>query len=83
MDVEVEASLLARRGLTREQVGWLGEQDLDRAILLGSLGRDHPYLIAGGSTAPTPGMASGNPGSSRLRSTTGARSVVVAKLVGD
>jgi hypothetical protein len=44
MDVEVDASLLARRGLTREQVGWLGEQDLDRALLLGSRGRLHPYL---------------------------------------
>jgi hypothetical protein len=44
VDVDVAASVLARRGLTREQVGWLGEQDLDRAILLGSRGRLHPYL---------------------------------------
>ncbi len=44
MDVEVDASHLARRGLTREQVGWLGEQDLDRALLLGSKGRLQPYL---------------------------------------
>ncbi len=44
MDVDVEASVLARRGLTREQVGWLGEQDLDRALLLGSQGRLQPYL---------------------------------------
>jgi len=44
MDVEVDTSLLARRGLTREQVGWLGEQDLDRALLLGSHGRLQPYL---------------------------------------
>jgi hypothetical protein len=32
------------RGLTREQIGWLGEHDLDRAILLGSGGRLQPYL---------------------------------------
>jgi len=44
MDIEVEPSLLARRGLTREQVGWLGEQDLDRPLLLGSHGRLQPYL---------------------------------------
>jgi hypothetical protein len=44
VDVDVEASVLARRGLTRQQVGWLGEQDLDRARLLGSRGRLQPYL---------------------------------------
>jgi len=44
MDIEVEASLLARRGLTREQIGWLVEQDLDRTLLLGSKGRLQPYL---------------------------------------
>jgi hypothetical protein len=44
MDVDVEASVLARRGLTRGQVGWLGEQDLDRIHLLGSRGRLQSYL---------------------------------------
>jgi hypothetical protein len=44
VDVDVEASVLARRGLTRGQVGWLAEQDLDRALLLGSRGRLQPYL---------------------------------------
>ncbi len=44
MDVDVEATVLARRGLTSEQIGWLGEQDLDRALLLGSQGRLQPYL---------------------------------------
>jgi hypothetical protein len=44
VDVDIEASVLARRGLTREQLGWLGEQDLDRALLLGSQGRLQPYL---------------------------------------
>jgi hypothetical protein len=44
MDVQVEASLLARRGLTREQIGWLVEQHLDRILLLGSKGRLQPYL---------------------------------------
>lgn len=44
MDIDIAPSLLARRGLTREQVGWLGEQDLDRIVILGSDGRLHPYL---------------------------------------
>jgi len=44
VDVDIEASVLARRGLTREQVGWLGEHDLDRANLLGSEGRLQSYL---------------------------------------
>jgi hypothetical protein len=44
VDVDVAASALARRGLTRGQVGWLAEQDLDRALVLGSRGRLQPYL---------------------------------------
>jgi len=44
VDVDIEAAVLARRGLTREQLGWLVEQDVDRVVLLGSQGRDHPYL---------------------------------------
>jgi hypothetical protein len=44
VDVDIEATALARRGLTRGQVGWLAEQDLDRALLLGSRGRLQPYL---------------------------------------
>jgi hypothetical protein len=44
MEVDVEASVLARRGLTRGQVGWLAEQDLDRTLLMGSRGRLQPYL---------------------------------------
>jgi hypothetical protein len=44
VDVDVQASVLAQRGLTRGQVGWLGEQDLDRIHLLGSRGRLQSYL---------------------------------------
>jgi hypothetical protein len=44
VDVDVEAAALARHGLTRGQVGWLAEQDLDRILLLGSRGRLQPYL---------------------------------------
>jgi hypothetical protein len=44
VEVDVEASVLARHGLTRGQIGWLGEQDLDRIHLLGSHGRLQSYL---------------------------------------
>jgi hypothetical protein len=44
VDVDVEAPVLARCGLTRGQIGWLGEQDLDRIHLLTSGGRLQSYL---------------------------------------
>lgn len=44
MDIQLESSPMLPDGLTREQVGWLAELDLDRAILLGSHGRLHPFI---------------------------------------
>jgi hypothetical protein len=45
MDVQLESEDLALpSALRREQIGWLAEQELDRAILLGSGGRLQPYL---------------------------------------
>ncbi len=45
MEVQLgTARVLLPHGLTREQVGWLAEHDLDRAVLLASRGRLQPYL---------------------------------------
>ncbi len=45
MDFQVGSDeLQIPHGLAREQIGWLGEHDLDRVNLLNSGGRLHPYL---------------------------------------
>ncbi len=45
LDIQLESDdLLSPAGLSREQIGWLAEHDLDRAVLVESRGRLQPFI---------------------------------------